>query len=158
MSNKLDNGDQLPDFSLNIGESDTLNLPADIQTKYAIILFYRGHWWPFCRRLLDAYQQRLDKFKALNTSIIAASVDPLEKTEEVFGSLTFPVAWGVDRELGNKLGSFWEEQRNFIQPTEFVVSNTGHIYSSTYSSSPLGRIDPDEALVLIQFLNKRDGG
>jgi peroxiredoxin len=40
----LNNGDQLPDFTLNIGESDTLNLPADIQTKYAIILFYRGHW------------------------------------------------------------------------------------------------------------------
>jgi peroxiredoxin len=44
MSNKLDIGDQLPEFSLNIGESGTLNLPADIQTSYAIIIFYRGHW------------------------------------------------------------------------------------------------------------------
>jgi hypothetical protein len=76
----------------------------------------------------------------------------------VSAALSFPVAWGVDRELGNTLGSFWEERRNFIQPSEFVVNNTGHIYSSTYSSSPLGRIDPDEALILIQFLNKRDAG
>ena len=100
----------------------------------------------------------MDQFKALNTSIIAASVDPLEKTEEVFGLLTFPVAWGVEREFGNTLGSFWEERRNFIQPTEFVVNNSGKILSSTYSSSPLGRTDPDEALVLLQFLIKRDGG
>ena len=41
---KLDAGDQLPDFVLKVGESDNLNLPADIETDYAIILFYRGHW------------------------------------------------------------------------------------------------------------------
>ena len=42
--NQLDGGDQLPDLSLRVGESDSVNLPADIETDYAIILFYRGHW------------------------------------------------------------------------------------------------------------------
>jgi len=41
---KLDGGDQLPDLSLKVGTSGTLSLPADIETDYAIILFYRGHW------------------------------------------------------------------------------------------------------------------
>jgi peroxiredoxin len=42
--NKLDGGDQLPDFSLKVGESGSINLPADIETEYGIVLFYRGHW------------------------------------------------------------------------------------------------------------------
>ncbi len=42
--NKLDSGDQLHEFSLKVGEADSLNLPNDIETDYGIILFYRGHW------------------------------------------------------------------------------------------------------------------
>jgi len=42
--NKLDMGGQLPDFSLKVGESDTIKLPSDIESDYAVILFYRGHW------------------------------------------------------------------------------------------------------------------
>ncbi len=41
---KLDNGDQLPSFSLKVGATDTITLPEDIETDYAVILFYRGHW------------------------------------------------------------------------------------------------------------------
>jgi peroxiredoxin len=156
--NKLQNGDQLPPISLKVGESGIIHLPADIATDYAIILFYRGHWCPFCRRLLDAYEQRLEKFNALGTSIYAASVDSLEKAEEVAATVSFPIAWGVDRALGNLLGSFWEERRDFIQPTEFIVNNKGLIYSSTYSSSPVGRTDPEEALAALRFYIERDKG
>lgn len=41
---KLDAGEQLPSFSLKVGESGSISLPDDIKTDYAIILFYRGHW------------------------------------------------------------------------------------------------------------------
>lgn len=40
----LDIGSQLPEFTLKVGESDTVCLPKDVETSYAIILFYRGHW------------------------------------------------------------------------------------------------------------------
>jgi|TARA_B100001964_G_scaffold219402_1_gene261446 hypothetical protein len=71
---------------------------------------------------------------------------------EVGKNLSFPVAWGVERDTGNKLGSFWDEQRDFMQPTEFVVTGSGRIISSTYSSSPIGRTDPEDALTLLNFV------
>lgn len=37
-------GATLPEISFNVGESETITLPSDIATDYAIILFYRGHW------------------------------------------------------------------------------------------------------------------
>jgi len=58
----------------------------------------------------------------------------------------------VDRDLGNAIGAFWDERRDFIQPSEFVINQKGRVLSSTYSSSPIGRVDPEEALVLVNFL------
>lgn len=51
------------------------------------------------------------------------------------------------------MGSWWEERRDHIQPSEFVITKTGKVMMSTYSNSPIGRMDPEEALTLIQFLN-----
>jgi len=148
---KLQNGDVLRSFSLKATTGETIHLPQDIPTDYAIILFYRGHWCPFCRRLLNAYEERIDQFKEIGTSLFAASVDPLDKAQEVAATVSFPIDWGVTRELGDKPGSFWEDRRNIIQPTEFIVNGNGLIYASTYSSSPVGRIDPEEALAAIRF-------
>jgi hypothetical protein len=52
------------------------------------------------------------------------------------------------------LGAWWEERRNHIQPAEFVVTQRGRILASTYSSSPIGRMDPAETLTLMQFLSR----
>ena len=44
MADKLNIGDTFPALTLHIAGAGTLNLPADITTPYAILLFYRGHW------------------------------------------------------------------------------------------------------------------
>ena len=40
----LAGGDQLPNVRLRVGASGAIELPGDIDTDYAVILFYRGHW------------------------------------------------------------------------------------------------------------------
>ena len=44
MSEKLGIGDSFPDITLDVVGGGTLNLPADLDAKYKVILFYRGHW------------------------------------------------------------------------------------------------------------------
>ena len=44
MTDKLQGGDTLPDVSLQLVGGGTVNLPADVETPYAVALFYRGHW------------------------------------------------------------------------------------------------------------------
>ena len=80
-------------------------------------------------------------------------MDSQEKTQEVAEPLSFPVAYGVTREIGNALGSWWDERRDFIQPSEFVLNRQGKVMFSTYSNSPVGRMDPAETLTLIKYLN-----
>ena len=84
---------------------------------------------------------------------MAASHDGRERAEEVGNPLPFPVAHGVTREQGDSFGAWWDEKRDFIQPSEFILNHKGRVMHSTYSSSPVGRTDPQETLVLLGYLN-----
>jgi hypothetical protein len=83
---------------------------------------------------------------------VAASHDAREKADEVGSSLPFPVAHEVSREQGDSIGAWWEEKRDFIQPSEFILNHKGRVIHSTYSSSPIGRTDPEDTLGLLNYL------
>jgi hypothetical protein len=63
------------------------------------------------------------------------------------------VAYGVTRQQADALGAWWDDRREFIQPTEFMLTRKGKVMFSTYSNAPVGRMDPAETLTLIKFLN-----
>ena len=44
MAEKLTGGDQFPSLELKVAGGGTVTLPQDIETPYALVLFYRGHW------------------------------------------------------------------------------------------------------------------
>lgn len=102
-------------------------------------------------------QSKLKELEALGASAIAASVDPEAETRELIAklSLTFPVAWGVTRQIADAIGAWWEPSRNIVQPAEFIVGQNGRVISSTYSSGPIGRMEPADMISLLQVYEKR---
>jgi len=58
----------------------------------------------------------------------------------------------MTRTDGDAIGAWWDDRRDHIQPSEFVLNSKGMVMASTYSNSPVGRMDPAETLVLLQFL------
>ena len=44
MAEKLNAGGSFPPLTLQVGESDTIELPQLKESGYSIVLFYRGHW------------------------------------------------------------------------------------------------------------------
>ena len=91
---------------------------------------------------------------AVGAAIIAASVDPLDKAQEVQAELDFPVAYGVTREQADSIGSWWEDRRSIVQPSEFILNAAGQVVSATYSTGPIGRVMPEDALKLINFVER----
>ncbi len=88
--------------------------------------------------------------------MVASSVDPLDKAQEVADEVSFPVGYGVTRDIADQLGSFWEERRQIIQPSEFIVGRDNKIIGSSYSDGPLGRIDAADVVKLVNFYNSRE--
>lgn len=152
---KLSPGDLFPQVTLNVAGGESLRLPKDLSTVWTILLFYRGFWWPYCIRLLAGYEERRDAFSEQGVRIIAAVTDNEERTTSIRQSLGFDIAHGITREQADLLGSWWFEAMNGIQPSEFILTQSGEVVASTYSNSPVGRMDPEETLVYITYLNNR---
>ena len=89
---------------------------------------------------------------SLGFSIYAGTVDTEEETAKVAAPLSFSVAHSMTRADGNAIGAWWDERRDHIQPSEFILTKEGRVMASTYSNSPLGRMDPAETLTLMQAL------
>ncbi len=107
-------------------------------------------------RQLAAYEDKKAELEALGATIYAASVDSLEQAREVVSrGLTFPVAYGTTREESEVFGAWWEGERGFIQPAEFLLGRGGVVLGSMYASGPVGRMGADEAVRLITTRERR---
>jgi peroxiredoxin len=105
---------------------------------------------------LAAFEEKKQELADLGVKIFAASVDSEEHTAEVADSgISFPLGHGVTRENGNALGSWWDDKRDFIQPSEFVFRRDGTILQSSYSSGPLARTLPEDVIALLGFIIAR---
>ena len=107
---------------------------------------------------MAGFEKQREVLAELGVSIVAGCVDSEEKTTEVAAELGFPVAWGMTREMGDRFGAWWDEEREFIQPSEFFITGSGAVLASTYSSSPVGRMDPEDAVTLAKFIIGRRSG
>ena len=96
------------------------------------------------------------ELESLGATIYAASVDPLEQAQEVVNrGLTFPIAYGVTRGESALFGAWWEEERGYIQPSEFLLGRGGVVLGAMYASGPVGRMGADEAVRLITNRERR---
>ena len=44
MGEKLQQGDRFPALTLKLVDGSTIRFPEQMPTRYAAVLFYRGHW------------------------------------------------------------------------------------------------------------------
>jgi len=44
MTEKLNIGASFPRMTVSLTDGNTLVLPEGLNSKYAVVLFYRGHW------------------------------------------------------------------------------------------------------------------
>ena len=155
---RLNNGDTFPHLSAELVGGGPLNLPADLAGSWGVVLFYRGHWCPFCRTQLSDFQTHAEQFAALNTKIVALSVDSRSEAQETVSKhdLNFPVAYGIDAQavaatVGNFLSNGSDGKPTYSQATGFVLSPDGKVVVALYSSSAVGRLNAAETLGVLKY-------
>lgn len=86
-------------------------------------------------------------------AVVAASVDDIDNAKKIAEGKNFPFGYGVTRDIADALGSWWEDRRQIIQPSEFIVNaETGKVIYSSYSDGPIGRFDARDILKVAAFL------
>jgi len=104
---------------------------------------------------LVGFANEMKALESIGAKVVAASVDVIDKAREVADEVSFPVAHGVTREMADTLGSWWEDRRGIIQPSEFIVGEDGKVITSSYSSGPIGRMDAADVVKIIDFQESR---
>lgn len=100
---------------------------------------------------MDGFSKLKDELDKLSVKVVAASVDDLENAKTIADQNNFPIGYGVTKDIADTLGSWWEERRQIIQPSEFIINAEGKVMTSSYSDGPLGRIDAGDVIKMINF-------
>ncbi|MEK6709424.1 MAG: peroxiredoxin, partial [Nitrospinota bacterium] len=70
--------------------------------------------------------------------------------------LDFPVGWGLDhKKLSELTGCFYEEKRQILHSTGYVLRPDGTVAVGVYSTGPIGRLVWQDVAALVQFNKKQ---
>jgi peroxiredoxin len=150
-------GDVFPSLTATPPGEPPLRLPDAFAGHFAIVLFYRGAWCPYCNAQLRAFQRARESLANVDAKIVAVSVDDEAATEALIAKhgLEFPVGHSADaRAIAKATGAFVNDDPVYLQSTGFVLDQAGRVIVSVYSSGAIGRLVPDDVVGLVRYLHE----
>src|SRR5579859_210167 len=89
----LNPGDHFPPITITPVDGEAIDLPDALAGHFAVILFNRGSWCPYCNAQLRAFQRHTEQLDSLDVKVVSLSVDDEPTTRESIAKLglTFPV-------------------------------------------------------------------
>jgi peroxiredoxin len=155
LHSRLQNGVRFPNLSTAAVGGGEMLLPSDVEGSYAVILFYRGAWCPYCRAQLAAFARARESLKAIGIEIVALSVDDEATTNALVAKLrlNFPIGFGAKAdEIAAATGAYVADGFGYLQSTGFVLDRSGRVLTAVYSSGAIGRLLPDDVAGFVRYL------
>jgi peroxiredoxin len=150
-------GDDFPALTLTLAGGGRLDVPSALAGDYAVVLFNRGSWCPYCVAQLSAFQRARPQLEAAGIAVVSLSVDDETTAKEMIDRhrLTFPIGYGADADaIAEATGAFVNPEPRYLQSTGFVVDPDGKVVISVYSSGAIGRLVPEDVLGLVRYLRR----
>ncbi|MCF8105130.1 MAG: peroxiredoxin family protein [Desulfohalobiaceae bacterium] len=100
------------------------------------------------------FQKELEGFKKEGLRVLAGSVDPEDKGRELISGLKleYPLAFGLDMDrILKQIGGFFESEKRFLQPSNFLLRPDGRLEVACYTSGPVGRFQAGDVLKLVRY-------
>jgi peroxiredoxin len=154
----LNPGDHFPPITINPVDGEPIDLPDALAGNFAVILFNRGAWCPYCNAQLRAFQRHAQTLDSLDVKVISLSVDDEDVARELIAKhgLTFPVGHSADAvAIHEATGAFVNPEPVHLQSTGFVLDPDGNVIISVYSSGAIGRLMPDDVAGLVNYLKSK---
>ncbi len=83
-------GQACPDFSLPNQTGADWSLREALKVGLVVLVFYRGHWCPYCRRYLGKLSGQMDRLTAEGAQVVAVSPDPVQSSRALVQELALP--------------------------------------------------------------------
>jgi peroxiredoxin (alkyl hydroperoxide reductase subunit C) len=138
-------------------------LPDDYKGKWFVLFSHPGDFTPVCTTEFVAFQQRIEKFKALNCELIGHSIDQVFAhikweewiKENMKVEITFPIIADSMGEVAKKLGMIHPGKGSNSVRAVFIVDDKGLVRIMLYYPQEIGR-NMDEILRAVEALQTTD--
>jgi peroxiredoxin len=153
----LNPGDQFPQLTITTIDDQPVTLPDALAGEFAVVLFYRGSWCPYCNAQLRAFERASQALAGNGIRVAALSVDDKDTTAALVAKLklSFPVGYGADAQAVAALtGAFVNPDPVYLQSTGFVLDPAGNVIVGVYSSGAIGRLVPEDVTGLVRYLRE----
>jgi peroxiredoxin len=164
MSQKFKAGQAMPQFKLPKVGGGTAEIGGK-RDRWQAVVVYRGLHCPLCKRYLTTLNGLAERFRTVNTDVVAISADPKEKADAEVKELGLGIDVGYDlsesqmRTLGLYISdprSPQETDRRFAEPGVFVVNPEGKAQVIDVSNAPFARPDLESLLNGLKIVQERN--
>ncbi|XP_014784363.1 peroxiredoxin-4 isoform X1 [Octopus bimaculoides] len=133
------------------------------QGKYLVFFFYPLDFTFVCPTEIIAFSDRIGEFKAINTAVVACSVDShfthlawinTPRNKGGLGPLNIPLLSDLTHEISKSYGVFLQNLGHSLRGL-FIIDSKGILRQITMNDLPVGR-SVDETLRLVQAFQYTD--
>ncbi|XP_063989900.1 peroxiredoxin-2 [Diachasmimorpha longicaudata] len=144
------------------GEFKEIKL-TDYKGKYLVFFFYPLDFTFVCPTEIQAFSDRIDEFRTLNTEVIAASVDSqfthlawmnTPRKEGGLDKIKIPLLSDLTHKISKDYGVYLEDLGHTLRAL-FIIDGKGNLRQITMNDLPVGR-SVDETLRLVQAFQYTD--
>ena len=156
-NNALQVGQKVADFScqalMGDGSFKEVKL-SDYRGKWVVLFFYPLDFTFVCPTEIQGFNKNLDKFKKLNTEVIAASTDSVYShkawSEQSLGKIQFPILGDTNHKVARSFNVLLEDKGIALRGT-FIIDPNGVLKSAVVNDLPVGR-SVEETIRTLQAL------
>jgi peroxiredoxin Q/BCP len=126
-------GDRAPDFQAQAsqnGQVSTFSLAASLAKGPVVLYFYPAAFTAGCTKEANAFAEAMGQFKALGTTVIGVSHDPIDKLNQFSVSECrgkFPVAADPDQSIMKAYDAILPANPQRANRTSYVIAPDGRI-------------------------------
>jgi peroxiredoxin len=141
----LNPGDPFPRLTIETAGGQSLTIPDAFAGDFAVVLFNRGAWCPYCNAQLRAFQRAAQDLADNGIRVAALSVDDQETAAALVEKhkLTFPVGYGADaRAVAELTGAFVNPDPVDCSPPGSCSTPRVTSWSACTQAAPSGGLSP----------------
>ena len=154
-------GDKFPEMKVQTTRGE-MTLPNDLKGKWFVLFSHPADFTPVCTTEFIAFQNRFDKFRALNCELIGLSVDQvfahIKWEEWIMENMNVEIEFPIIADTGavaNRLGLIHPGKGTNTVRAVFIIDDQGIIRIMLYYPQELGR-NMDEILRAVHAMQTSD--
>ncbi|WP_124978837.1 peroxiredoxin-like family protein [Nonlabens xiamenensis] len=154
-----------PELELDLINDTKWSLHKQDPDKYSLLIFYRGHHCPICKKQLESVKNHLNDLTDRGINVIAISMDKeqrAKKTGEEWDIESLPVAFELSKDKAQEWGLYLskgvsdKEPELFSEPGMFLVKDDGTLYFSSVQTMPFARPSIKDVLNAVDYIEKNN--